>query len=64
METECERQRGLDAGRRWAERAAPVKLAAMANGSFDDFNEMLPPDMSDQFIGGFREAVLHVWRGG
>ncbi len=63
MEAEHERQRGQAAGRRWAQSVGPDKLAAMANGSFDDFSQMLPPDTSDQFVGGFREAVLHVWRG-
>jgi hypothetical protein len=63
MEVERERQRGLEAGRRWARSVAPDKLAAMANGSFDDFSQMLPLDTSDQFVGGFREAVPHVWRG-
>jgi hypothetical protein len=63
MDAEQERQRGLEAGRRWAERASADELASMANGSFDDLNDLLPPNVSDHFVGGFREAVLHVWRG-
>ncbi|MET4450114.1 hypothetical protein ABIB10_000183 [Bradyrhizobium sp. RT3b] len=35
----------------------------MVSGSFDDLSQILPPDVSDQFVGGFREGVLHVWRG-
>jgi hypothetical protein len=60
---EQERQRGLEVGRRWAERASAHELASIASASFDDLNEILPPDVSDHFVGGFREAVLHVWRG-
>jgi len=60
---EQERQRGLEVGRRWAERAGAHELASLATASFDDLNEILPPGMSDHFVGGFREAVLHVWRG-
>jgi len=58
MDAKQERQRGLEAGRRWAERASSDQLA-----SFDDVAALLPPDVSDKFIGGFCEAVLHVWRG-
>jgi hypothetical protein len=25
--------------------------------------QMLQADLSDHFVGGFREGVLHVWRG-
>jgi hypothetical protein len=60
---EYERQRGLEVGRRWAERASAHEVASVATASFDDLNEILPPDLSDHFVGGFREAVLHVWRG-
>jgi hypothetical protein len=60
---ERERQQGLEAGRRWAERASADDLASVATASFDDLNAILPPDVSDHFVGGFREAVLHVWRG-
>ncbi|MET4240739.1 hypothetical protein ABIB07_003966 [Bradyrhizobium sp. RT10b] len=35
----------------------------MVSGSFDDLNEILPADVTDQFVAGFREGVLHVWRG-
>jgi hypothetical protein len=35
----------------------------MVSGSFDDLSQMLPADVSDHFVGGFREGVLHVWRG-
>jgi hypothetical protein len=35
----------------------------MVSGSFDDLSQILPADVSDQFVGGFREDVLHVWRG-
>ena len=63
MAVDHERQRGLEAGRRWAERASAHELASIATASFDDLSEILPPDVSDHFVGGFREAVLHVWRG-
>jgi hypothetical protein len=63
MAVDHERQRGLEAGRRWAERASAHELASIATASFDDLSEILPPDASDHFVGGFREAVLHVWRG-
>ena len=63
MDGEQERQRGLDLGRRWAEHASAHELATMVAGSFDDLSKILPPDVSDHFVGGFREAVLHVWRG-
>jgi hypothetical protein len=35
----------------------------MVSGSCDDRSEILPPDVPDQFVGGFREGVLRVWRG-
>ena len=35
----------------------------LVSGSFDDISRILPPDASDHFVGGFREALLHVWRG-
>ncbi|MBR1124529.1 hypothetical protein JQ628_23595 [Bradyrhizobium lablabi] len=60
---DAERERGLEAGRRWAEHASPHDLAALARGSFDEISRILPRDVSDHFVGGFREAVLHVWRG-
>ena len=63
MQVEHERQRGLEVGRRWAERASAHELASVATASFDDLNELLPPNVSDQFVGGFREAVLRIWRG-
>jgi len=63
MDAEAERQRGLELGRRWAEHASAHELATMVSGSFDDLSQMLPTDLSDHFVGGFREGVLHVWRG-
>jgi hypothetical protein len=63
MDAERERERGLDAGRRWAEHASSHELATFVSGSFDDISRILPPDVSDHFVGGFREALLHVWRG-
>ncbi|UFW40065.1 MULTISPECIES: hypothetical protein [unclassified Bradyrhizobium] len=63
MDTEADRQRGSELGRRWAEHASAHELATMVSGSFDDLSEILPADASDQFVGGFREGVLHVWRG-
>jgi hypothetical protein len=63
MSADEERQRGLDLGRRWAEHASAHELATIVSGSFDDLAKILPPDVSDQFVGGFREGVLHVWRG-
>jgi hypothetical protein len=60
---DAERERGLEAGRRWAERASSHELASMVSGTFDDISRILPPEVSDHFIGGFREALLHVWRG-
>jgi len=63
MNADEERQRGLDLGRRWAEHASAHELATMVSGSFDDLAKILPQDLSDQFVGGFREGVLHVWRG-
>jgi hypothetical protein len=63
MDAKHERQRGLEVGRRWAESTTSHHLATVATGSFDDVAALLPPDASDQFIGGFCEAVLRVWRG-
>ncbi|MET4278277.1 MULTISPECIES: hypothetical protein [unclassified Bradyrhizobium] len=63
MDATADRQRGLELGRRWAEHASAHELATMVSGSFDDLSQILPPDVSDQFVGGFREGVLHVWRG-
>jgi hypothetical protein len=63
MDAAADRHRGLELGRRWAEHASAHELAIMVSGSFDDLSEILPPDVSDQFVGGFREGVLHVWRG-
>lgn len=60
---EHERQRGLEAGRYWAQRASANELASIAGGSFDSLSELLPPHVTDQFVGGFREAVQRVWRG-
>ncbi|CUT11100.1 hypothetical protein BF49_2180 [Bradyrhizobium sp.] len=53
----------MELGRRWAEHASAHELATMVSGSFDDLSEILPEDVSDYFVGGFREGVLHVWRG-
>ena len=63
VDAEADRQRGLELGRRWAEHASVHELTIMVSGSFDDLSEFLPADVSDQFIGGFREGVLQVWRG-
>jgi hypothetical protein len=63
MHVEHERQRGLEASRYWAQHASSHELASIATASFDDLNEILPPDVSDDFVGGFREAVLHISRG-
>ena len=63
MDAEEDRQRGLELGRRWAEHAPAHELATMVSGSFDDLSQFLPSDVSDQFVGGFRESVLRVWRG-
>jgi hypothetical protein len=63
MDATADRQRGLELGRRWAEHASAHELATMVSGSFDELSQILPPDVSDQFVGGFREGVLHVWRG-
>jgi hypothetical protein len=62
MHVEHERLRGLEAGRYWAQHATSHEIASMAKASFHDLNEMLPPNVSDRFVSGFREAVLHVWR--
>jgi hypothetical protein len=62
MDAEAERQRGLELGRRWAEHASAHELATMVSGGFDDLSQMLPADLSDHFVGGFREGVLRVWR--
>jgi hypothetical protein len=64
MDAEHDRQHGLEVGRRWAESASSHELASLAAASFDDLSEILPPDVSDYFVGGFREAVLRLWRGG
>ena len=63
MYVDHERQRGLEAGRRWAQHASAHEIASIATASFDDLNGILPPNVSDHFVGGFREAVLHVWQG-
>ncbi|MET4045825.1 hypothetical protein [Bradyrhizobium sp. RT6a] len=63
MDATADRQRRLELGCRWAEHASAHELATMVSGSFDDLSQILPPDVSDQFVGGFREGVLHVWRG-
>jgi hypothetical protein len=63
MDAERERERGLDAGRRWAEHASSYEFATFVSGSFDNISRILPLDVSDHFVGGFREALLHVWRG-
>jgi hypothetical protein len=62
MDEEGERQRGLEAGRLWAEHTSAHDLATLVGGSFDDVARILPPDVSNHFVGGFREALLHVWR--
>lgn len=43
--------------------ASAHEVASVATASLDDLNDLLPPDVSEHFIGGFREAVVHVWRG-
>jgi hypothetical protein len=63
MNAEQDRQRGLELGRRWAEHASAHELTTMVSGSFDDLSEIQPADVSDHFVGGFCEGVLHVWRG-
>jgi len=63
MHVEHERQRGLEAGRHWAQSASTQELASIASAAFDDLCKILPPQVSDHFVGGFREAVLRVWRG-
>ena len=63
VDAEQERQRGLELGRRWAAHVSAHELATMVAGSFDDLSNILPPEVSDHFVGGFRDAVLHVWRG-
>ncbi|KYH01825.1 hypothetical protein [Bradyrhizobium sp. DOA1] len=63
MDADHDRQRGLELGRRWAEHASAHELATMVAGSFDELALILPADASDHFIGGFRQGVLHVWRG-
>ena len=63
MDAEEDRQRGLELGRRWAEHASAHELATMVSGSFDELSQILPPDVSDPFVDGFRAGVLHVWRG-
>ncbi|MCS3897380.1 hypothetical protein CT676_39065 [Bradyrhizobium sp. MOS001] len=63
MNADDERQRGMELGRRWAEHASAHELATMVSGSFEDLAQILAPDASDQFVGGFRDGGLHVWRG-
>jgi hypothetical protein len=63
MHVEHERQRGLVAGRYWAQHASSDELASIVTGSFDDLIARLPPLVSDHFAGGFREAVERVRRG-
>jgi hypothetical protein len=63
MHVEHERQRGLEAGRYWAQHAASHELTSIVTGSFEDLIALLPPHVSDHFVGGFREAVQRVWRG-
>jgi hypothetical protein len=63
MHVEQERQRGLEVGRHWAQHASAQELTSIATGSFDDLSTLLPPEVSDHFLGGFREAVQRVWRG-
>ena len=63
MNVEHERQRGLEAGRYRAQHASTHELASITGGSLDHLSEILPPHVSDQFVGGFREAVQRVWRG-
>src|SRR5262249_52898807 len=62
MHVDHERQRGLEVGRRWAQHASAHELASIATPSLDDLNHLLPPDVSDHFVGGFRDAVQHIWR--
>ena len=63
MHVEHERQRGLEAGRYWAQHASSHDLTSIVAGSFDDLSALLPPKVSDHFVGGFREAVQRVRRG-
>jgi hypothetical protein len=35
----------------------------LVGGSFDDLSRAMPPDVSDQFVGGFREGIFRVWCG-
>lgn len=60
MDGKKERQRGVELGRRWAEHASAHELATTVSGSFDNLSLILPPDVSDQFVGGFREGVNTV----
>src|SRR4051812_36053976 len=62
MEATADRQRGLELGRRWAEHASKHELATMVSGSFDDLSQILPPDMSDQFVGRWRLSRGRVAR--
>jgi len=63
MDSKHERQRGLEAGRYWAQHASSHELTNIVTSSFDNLSALLPPHVSDQFTGGFREAVQRVWRG-
>ena len=47
----------------WAQHASAHELASIAGDTFDHLSEILPPHVSDQFVGGFREAVQRVCRG-
>jgi hypothetical protein len=40
-----------------------MSLRPWVSGSFDDLSQILPADVSDDFVGGFREGVMRVWRG-
>jgi len=44
MDTEHERQRGLEVGHSWAERTTSHNVATVASASFDDVAALLPPD--------------------
>ncbi|MGO4512968.1 hypothetical protein CT676_41475 [Bradyrhizobium sp. MOS001] len=56
MELTHERQRGLDAGRRWARVASSYERATVMSGSYYDLCRIMPPDVSNHFIAGFREG--------
>jgi hypothetical protein len=62
MDASRDHQRGLEAGFRWAEHAPAHDVATVMSKSFDDLSAVLPREVSHDFVVGFREAVVHVWR--